>query len=77
MWDVLLDGELAARCMLGLTLGSVEGDQMHAKIRVKIGPIPLTYSGTARLVEKDKATGVCCEWKHHGKKQGEPARHPP
>jgi carbon monoxide dehydrogenase subunit G len=58
---VLLDVEQAAQCIPGLSLRSVEGDQMTGKIKIKVGPIGMTYSGTARLVKKDKAAGVMLE----------------
>jgi carbon monoxide dehydrogenase subunit G len=57
-WDVLLDVERVAPCMPGATLDSVDGDEIHGKVKVKVGPINMTYAGTARFVEKDKATGV-------------------
>lgn len=57
-WDVLLDVERVAPCMPGATLDSVDGDEIHGRIKVKVGPINMTYAGTARFVEKDKATGV-------------------
>lgn len=57
-WDVLLDVERVAPCMPGATLDSVDGDEIHGKVKVKVGPINMTYAGVARFVEKDKATGV-------------------
>jgi len=57
-WDVLLDVERVAPCMPGATLDSVDGDEIHGKVKVKVGPINMTYAGTARFVERDKAAGV-------------------
>src|SRR5258708_6430073 len=57
-WDVLLDVERVAPCMPGATLDSVDGDEIRGKVKVKVGPISMTYAGTATFVEKDKATGV-------------------
>jgi carbon monoxide dehydrogenase subunit G len=57
-WDVLLDIERVAPCMPGATLDSVDGDEIHGKVKVKIGPINMTYAGTAHIVERDKANGV-------------------
>jgi len=57
-WDVLLDVERVAPCMPGATLDSVDGDEIHARIKVKVGPINMTYVGTARFVEKDPVKGV-------------------
>jgi carbon monoxide dehydrogenase subunit G len=57
-WDVLLDVARVASCMPGATLDSVDGDEVRGKIKVKVGPISMTYAGTARFVEQDKAAGV-------------------
>ena len=53
-WDVLLDVERVAPCMPGATLDSVDGDEIKGRIRVKVGPIAMTYAGTARFVEQDR-----------------------
>src|SRR5215469_7447028 len=57
-WDVLLDVERVAPCMPGASLDSVDGDDIKGRIRVKVGPIQMTYAGTARFTERDKAAGV-------------------
>src|SRR5579862_8860899 len=57
-WDVLLDVERVAPCMPGATLDSVDGDNIAGKIKVKVGPISMTYAGTAKFVERDKDAGV-------------------
>jgi carbon monoxide dehydrogenase subunit G len=57
-WDVLLDVEKVAPCMPGATIESVDDDQIRGSIKVKVGPINMTYAGTARFVEKDRAAGV-------------------
>ncbi len=57
-WDVLLDVERVAPCMPGATLDSVDGDEIHGRIKVKVGPINMTYAGTARFIEKDADAGV-------------------
>jgi carbon monoxide dehydrogenase subunit G len=57
-WDVLLDVEQVAPCMPGATLDSVDGDVVSGKIKVKVGPISLTYAGTARFTEKDEQAQV-------------------
>jgi uncharacterized protein len=57
-WDVLLDVERVAPCMPGATLDSVEGDSISGRIRVKVGPIQMTYAGTAKFTEKDQAAHV-------------------
>ncbi|QBI52373.1 SRPBCC family protein [Streptomonospora litoralis] len=50
-WDVLMDVERIAPCMPGATLESVEGDTMTGKVRVKVGPITVTYRGEAHFTE--------------------------
>jgi len=57
-WDVLLDVERVAPCMPGATLDSVDGDEIHGKIKVKVGPITQIYAGTARFTERDPVAGV-------------------
>ena len=57
-WDVLLDVERVAPCMPGASLDSVVGDEIKGRIKVKVGPISMTYAGTARFTERDAATGV-------------------
>src|SRR6266704_438160 len=52
-WEVLLDVERVAPCMPGATLDSVDGDQISDRIKVKVGPIAMTYAGTARFTERD------------------------
>jgi uncharacterized protein len=57
-WDVLQDVEKVAPCMPGATLDTVTGDEITGKIKVKVGPITMTYAGTARFTERDKDAGV-------------------
>jgi carbon monoxide dehydrogenase subunit G len=57
-WDVLLDVERVAPCMPGASLDSVDGDEIRGRIKVKVGPINMTYAGTARFVERDQELGV-------------------
>jgi uncharacterized protein len=52
-WNVLLDVERVAPCMPGATLQSVDGDVVNGSIKVKVGPIAMTYAGTARFTERD------------------------
>jgi uncharacterized protein len=54
-WPVLLDVRRIAPCMPGATLGSVEGDSFEGTVKVKVGPIVVTYSGKAEFLEKDEA----------------------
>ena len=57
-WDVLLDVQRVAPCMPGASLDSVEGDDIKGRIKVKVGPISMTYAGTARFGERDTEAGV-------------------
>jgi carbon monoxide dehydrogenase subunit G len=57
-WVVLLDVERVAPCMPGATLDSVEGDEIMGRIKVKLGPVSMTYAGTARITERDPDAGV-------------------
>jgi len=53
-WDVLLDVERIAPCMPGATVESFDGETIEGRVKVKVGPIQVTYAGTARFVEKDE-----------------------
>jgi carbon monoxide dehydrogenase subunit G len=57
-WEVLLDVERVAPCMPGASLDSVEGDNIAGRIKVKVGPITMTYAGTAKFTERDRDAGV-------------------
>jgi uncharacterized protein len=52
-WDVLLDVKRVAPCMPGATVDEVSGDEVTGRIKVKVGPIGLTYAGKARFTERD------------------------
>lgn len=52
-WDVLLDVERLAPCMPGAVLDEVRGDEFDGRVKVKVGPITVTYGGTASFIEKD------------------------
>jgi carbon monoxide dehydrogenase subunit G len=52
-WDVLLDVARVAPCMPGATVDEVDGDVVTGKIKIKVGPITMTYSGKATFTEKD------------------------
>ena len=54
-WDVLLDVERIAPCMPGASVTSVAGDEVAGQVKVKLGPLSLTYKGTAKFTEKDQA----------------------
>jgi len=54
-WDVLLDVERIAPCMPGATVESFDGETIEGRVKVKVGPIQVTYVGTAKFVDKDEA----------------------
>jgi len=54
-WDVLLDVERIAPCMPGATVDGFDGETVEGRVKVKVGPIQVTYAGTARFTEKDEA----------------------
>ena len=53
-WAVLVDIEQVAPCMPGAALDTVDGDNFTGSVKVRLGPIGLTYKGKARFVEKDE-----------------------
>lgn len=53
-WKTLLDVESIAPCMPGATLESVDGDEFTASVKVKLGPVSMTYNGEARFLAKTK-----------------------
>ena len=55
---VLLDVERIAPCMPGATLTSRDGEAFTGTVKVKVGPINLTYGGNAKFVSVDEAAGV-------------------
>jgi carbon monoxide dehydrogenase subunit G len=57
-WQVLLDVERVAPCMPGATLTSIDGDRFEGTVKVKVGPINLTYGGKASFVSKDDVNHV-------------------
>lgn len=53
-WDVLLDVERIAPCMPGASVTSVEDDEITGQVKVKLGPLSLSYKGTAKFTGKDQ-----------------------
>lgn len=54
-WATLLDIEGVAPCMPGATLTGVDGDEFSGTVKVKLGPVSLSYSGKGRFLERDDA----------------------
>ena len=56
-WDVLLDVERIAPCMPGASVQSIsdDGNEIEGQVKVKLGPLSLTYKGTAKFIDKNQA----------------------
>jgi len=56
-WDVLLDVQRIAPCMPGASVLSIsdDGNEIEGQVKVKLGPLSLTYKGTAKFTDKDQA----------------------
>ena len=56
-WDVLLDVERIAPCMPGASVLSIsdDGNEIEGQVKVKLGPLSLTYKGTAKFTDKNLA----------------------
>ena len=50
-WEFLTDVERVAPCLPGATLLSVDGDEFTGAVKVKVGPITVSYKGEAAFVE--------------------------
>ena len=53
-WTALLDMEQVGPCFPGAILDHVDGDEFSGSVKIKLGPIRMTYKGTAKIVEKDE-----------------------
>jgi carbon monoxide dehydrogenase subunit G len=53
-WRALLDIERVAPCMPGATVEDYDGKTVTGSVRVKVGPITVTYRGTAVFEEQDE-----------------------
>ena len=57
-WDVLLDVQRIAPCMPGASVEDFDGEVVTGRIKVKVGPVSLTYRGTAKFTERDPEAKV-------------------
>jgi carbon monoxide dehydrogenase subunit G len=56
VWSTLLDVERVATCMPGAeVLQKVDEDSYRIAIKVRIGPIAMTYRGDVQITERDEA----------------------
>jgi carbon monoxide dehydrogenase subunit G len=53
-FEVLSDIERIAPCMPGASIDSVDGDEFTGRVKVKVGPMQVTYRGKARYAELDR-----------------------
>jgi carbon monoxide dehydrogenase subunit G len=53
-WHALLDIERVAPCLPGATVEEYDGKTVTGSVKVKLGPVTLTYRGTAVFEEQDE-----------------------
>lgn len=54
-WRALLDIECVSHCMPGASVEEFDGDTIKGSVKVRVGPITVTYRGTATFLEKDES----------------------
>jgi len=54
-WRVLLDIERVTPCVPGATLTSRDGGSFQGRIKVKLGPVSLSYHGTVKFLSRNEA----------------------
>lgn len=52
-WAVLTDVPTVVECIPGAELDRRDGDDFHARVTVKVGPVGMTMEGVATLVHQD------------------------
>ena len=55
VYDALNDPEKVTPCFPGAALTSQDGDDFTGTVKVKLGPISMTYKGKGTFVERDKS----------------------
>lgn len=53
VWELFTDVERVAPCLPGATLLAVDGDEFTGAVKVKVGPITVSYRGEAVFEEKN------------------------
>ncbi|MFE9936932.1 SRPBCC family protein [Streptomyces hirsutus] len=53
-WPALLDIERVAPCLPGATVEKYDGKTVTGSVKVKVGPVTVTYRGTAVFEERDE-----------------------
>lgn len=54
-WKLLVDVQKIAPCLPGAAVTSVDGDAFEGGMKIKVGPIGMTFKGGGRFVELDEA----------------------
>lgn len=54
-WAVMLDIERVAPCLPGASIEASEGDEYTGTMKLKLGPITSSFSGTIKIEEADEA----------------------
>lgn len=54
-WDLLQDIQQIAPCLPGAAVTSVDGDTFEGGMKIKVGPIGMTFKGGGRFLEKNEA----------------------
>jgi carbon monoxide dehydrogenase subunit G len=56
VWDYLADPARVVACVRGAELTSIEDDlTFNGRVKAKVGPVSASYSGVARMTERDEA----------------------
>ncbi|HXA30423.1 MAG TPA: SRPBCC family protein [Candidatus Angelobacter sp.] len=50
----LLDVNRVVACVPGAELSEVDGDTFKGKVRIKVGPVTVSYNGTAQITSRDE-----------------------
>ncbi len=62
-WALLTDLEQVGGCFPGATVTSADEEKFEGEVKVKLGPIAVTYQGKGRFLERDDGS-------HHAKIEG-------
>lgn len=54
-WPMLLDIKQIAPCLPGAVIDSVDGDDYSGRVKIKAGPITVSYAGVIRMADVDEA----------------------
>ncbi len=54
-WALLTDLQTVGGCFPGATVTEADAETFAGNVKVKLGPIAVTYDGTGRFVERDDA----------------------